>query len=144
MLTIQLKYMRVLQSKFTKTNPTKFSNGGARPLRRSWIRLWGPPTSPGHPTSERGISLYLGQVVLYIILPPWKPVLLPTPEPLITIEGISPLPYCQFSIGHPMFPEKPFSRERIKNIWVCNIDACNLQRTFYLLINQVYRWEYMK
>ena len=31
--------MRVLQSKFTKTNPQKIQTGGARPARRSWIRL---------------------------------------------------------------------------------------------------------
>ena len=33
--------MRVIQSKFTKTNPYFFpKRGGARPARRSWIRLW--------------------------------------------------------------------------------------------------------
>ena len=36
------KYMRVIQSKFTKTNPYFFfkTGGGGRGGRRSWIRLW--------------------------------------------------------------------------------------------------------
>ena len=37
---LKSKYMRVIQSKFTTTNPNFFQNGGgARPARRSWIRL---------------------------------------------------------------------------------------------------------
>ena len=37
---LKSKYFRVIQSKFTKTNPKFFSKrGGARPARRSWIRL---------------------------------------------------------------------------------------------------------
>ena len=33
---LKSKYMRVIQSTFTKTNPQKYSNRG----RRYWIRLW--------------------------------------------------------------------------------------------------------
>ena len=33
------KYMRVIQSKITKTIPQNFSNRGSRPTRQSWIRL---------------------------------------------------------------------------------------------------------
>ena len=36
---LQLKKMHVIRSKFLKTNPNKFSNGGARPVHLSWIRL---------------------------------------------------------------------------------------------------------
>ena len=36
---LQLKYMRVMQSKFTKTPPVFFQTGGAHPVIRSWIRL---------------------------------------------------------------------------------------------------------
>ena len=38
---LQIKYMRVMQSNFTKNKPNKFfKRGGARPVSRSWIRLW--------------------------------------------------------------------------------------------------------
>ena len=53
--------MRVIQSKFTKTKPKIFSNGeggggegGARPARRSWIRLL---TSP---ICARNTDLHVG------------------------------------------------------------------------------------
>ena len=39
MLTTIKVYLCVMQSKFTKTNPTIFlKQGGARPVHRSWIR----------------------------------------------------------------------------------------------------------
>ena len=40
---LKSKYILVIQSKFTKTNPYFFSKGGGgRPARRSWIRLCSP------------------------------------------------------------------------------------------------------